>query len=221
MQHLLFAVVLSEVAVILALSFKTPIRKLLIMSLDRAKRGRGPVVVQTVSATVCVVLVASVYSMMKIQRRWIEEGAMNPTDEVIVSKHLLESTLMGGFLFLGLMIDRLHHYMRELRMRRKTMEVIKKEGSVLEGEKARASDEVKSLKQEITSLQERQKQLVSEIEARTKEIRTEETSGITLQKQSEGFLIEFNRLSEENQDLRNQLHTVDSRISRSSIKKNT
>lgn len=221
MQHLLFAVVLAEVAVILALSFKTPIRKLLIMSLDRAKRGRGPVVVQTVSATVCVVLVASVYGMMEIQRRWIEEGAVNPTDEVIMSKHLLESTLMGGFLFLGLMIDRLHHYMRELRMRRKTMEVIKKEGSVLEGEKARASDEVKSLKQEITSLQERQKQLESEIQARSKEIRTEETSGIALQKQSEGFLIEFNRLSEENQDLRNQLHTVDSRISRSSIKKNT
>ncbi|KAJ4896835.1 B-cell receptor-associated protein 31-like [Raphanus sativus] len=221
MQHLLFAVVLSEVAVILALSFKTPIRKLLIMSLDRAKRGRGPVVVQTVSATVCVVLVASVYSMMEIQKRWIEEGAMNPTDEVIMSKHLLESTLMGGFLFLGLMIDRLHHYMRELRMRRKTMEVVKKEGSVLEGEKARASDEVKSLKQEITSLRERQKQLESEIEAKTKEIRTEETSGIALQKQSEGFLIEFNRLSEENQDLRYQLHTVDSRISRSSIKKNT
>ncbi|KAG5387282.1 hypothetical protein IGI04_038752 [Brassica rapa subsp. trilocularis] len=221
MQHLLFAVVLAEVAVILALSFKTPIRKLLIMSLDRAKRGRGPVVVQTVSATVCVVLVASVYSMMKIQKRWVEEGAMNPTDEVIVSKHLLESTLMGGFLFLGLMIDRLHHYMRELRMRRKTMEAIKKEGSVLEGEKARASDEVKSLKQEITALQERQKQLAAEIEAKSKEIRTEETSGIALQKQSEGFLIEFNRLSEENQDLRNQLHTVDSRISRSSIKKNT
>ncbi|CAF2051297.1 BnaA09g47470D [Brassica napus] len=221
MQHLLFAVVLAEVAVILALSFKTPIRKLLIMSLDRAKRGRGPVVVQTVSATVCVVLVASVYSMMKIQKRWVEEGAMNPTDEVIMSKHLLESTLMGGFLFLGLMIDRLHHYMRELRMRRKTMEAIKKEGSVLEGEKARASDEVKSLKQEITALQERQKQLAAEIEAKSKEIRTEETSGIALQKQSEGFLIEFNRLSEENQDLRNQLHTVDSRISRSSIKKNT
>ncbi|KAF3495504.1 hypothetical protein DY000_02057857 [Brassica cretica] len=255
MQHLLFAVVLAEVAVILALSFKTPIRKLLIMSLDRAKRGRGPVVVQTVSATVCVVLVASVYSMMKIQKRWVEEGAMNPTDEVIMSKHLLESTLMSkssfalllfllagviawllfccvstyysqigyasGFLFLGLMIDRLHHYMRELRMRRKTMEVIKKEGSVLEGEKARASDEVKSLKQEITALQERQKQLAAEIEAKSKEIRTEETSGIALQKQSEGFLVEFNRLSEENQDLRNQLHTVDSRISRSSIKKNT
>ncbi|ESQ35646.1 hypothetical protein EUTSA_v10008726mg [Eutrema salsugineum] len=221
MQHLLFAVVLSEVAVIMALSFKTPIRKLLIMSLDRAKRGRGPVVIQTISATVCVVLVASVYSMMKIQKRGIEDGAMNPTDEVIMAKHLLESTLMGGFLFLGLMIDRLHHYMRELRIRRKMMEVIKKEGAVLEGVKARASDEVKNLKEEVVSLQERQKQLVSEIEARSKEIRTEKTSAVALEKQSEGFLIEFNRLLEENQDLRDQLHTVDSRISRSSIKKNT
>ncbi|VVA91035.1 unnamed protein product [Arabis nemorensis] len=221
MQHLLFAVVLSEVVVIMALSFKTPIRKLLIMSLDRAKRGRGPVVIQTISATVIVVLVASVYSMMNIQKRWIEDGAMNPTDEVIMAKHLLESTLMGGFLFLGLMIDRLHHYMRELRIRRMTMEVIKKEGAGLEAVKAKALDEVKNLKEEIVLLQERQKQLASEIESRSKEIHTEKTSAIALQKQSEGFLIEFNRLLEENQDLRDQLHTVDSRISRSSIKKNT
>uniref|UniRef100_A0A1J3GQ99 Endoplasmic reticulum transmembrane protein n=1 Tax=Noccaea caerulescens TaxID=107243 RepID=A0A1J3GQ99_NOCCA len=221
MQQLLFAVVLSEVVLIMALSFKTPIRKLLIMSLDRTKRGRGPVVTQTVSATVCILLVASVYNMMSIQKRWIEDGALNPTDEVIMAKHLLESTLMGGFLFLGLMIDRLHHYMRELRMRRKTMEVIKKEGAGLEGVKARALDEVKNLKQEIMSLHQRQKQLASELEARSREIRTEKTSAVALQKQSEGFLIEFNRLLEENQDLRDQLQTVDSKISRSSVKKNT
>ncbi|CAA7022886.1 unnamed protein product [Microthlaspi erraticum] len=221
MQQLLFAVVLSEVVAIMALSFKTPIRKLLIMSLDRAKRGRGPVVIQTVSATVCILLVASVYNMMSIQKRWIEDGALNPTDEVIMAKHLLESTLMGGFLFLGLMIDRLHHYMRELRMRRKMMEVIKKEGAGLEGVKARALDEVKTLREEIVSLLERQKQLASELEARSREIRTEKTSAVALQKQSEGFLIEFNRLLEENQDLRDQLHTVDSKISRSSVKKNT
>ncbi|KAL1199026.1 hypothetical protein V5N11_028365 [Cardamine amara subsp. amara] len=221
MQNLLFAVVLFEVVVIMALSFKTPIRKLLIMSLDRTKRGRGPVVIQTVSATIIVLLVASVYNMMAIQKRWIEDGAVNPTDEVIMAKHLLESTLMGGFLFLGLMIDRLHHYMRELRIRRKMMEVIKKEGAGLEGVKARALDEVKNLKEEIMSLQKRQEQLASELQGKAKEIHTEKTSAVALQKQSGGFLIEFNRLLEENQDLRNQLHTVDSKISRSSIKKNT
>lgn len=53
---------------------------------------------------------------------------------------------LGGFFFFGLMIDRLYYYMRELCMRRKIMEVIKKEGSVLEGEKVRVLDEVKSLK---------------------------------------------------------------------------
>lgn len=98
MQQLLFAVVLFEVVVIMALSFKTPMRKLLIMSLDRSKRGRGPVVIQTVSATVIVLLVTSVYNMMAIQKRWIEDGVVNPTDEVIMAKHLLESTLMGKLL---------------------------------------------------------------------------------------------------------------------------
>lgn len=68
------------------------------MSLDRTKRGRGPVVIQTISATVIVLLVASVYNMMAIQKRWTEDGAMNPTDEVIMAKHLLESTLMGKLL---------------------------------------------------------------------------------------------------------------------------
>ncbi|CAN8294120.1 unnamed protein product [Cochlearia groenlandica] len=221
MQQLLFAVVMFEVVLIMALSFKTPIRKLLIMSLDRTKRGRGPVVIQTVSLTVFIVLVTSVYSITKIQKRWIEEGAMNPTDEVIMAKHLLESTLMGGFLFLGLMIDRLHHYMRELRIRRKMMEVIKKEGAGLEGIKARALDEFKTLKEELNSLRERQNQLCRELETKAKEIRTEKTSAVALQKQSEGFLIEFNRLLEENQGLRDQLHTADSKLSRSSSKKNT
>ncbi|AEE28812.1 putative B-cell receptor-associated protein [Arabidopsis thaliana] len=220
MQQLLFAVVLFEVVVIMALSFKTPIRKLLIMSLDRSKRGRGPVVIQTVSATVIVLLVTSVYNMMGIQKRWIEDGVVNPTDEVIMAKHLLESTLMVRVLELCLLLW-LHHYMRELRIRRKNMEVIKKEGALLEGVKARGLDEVKNLMEEITSLRKRQEQLDSELEARSKEIRTEKTSAVALQKQSEGFLIEFNRLLEENQVLRDQLHTVDSKLSRSSSKKNT
>ncbi|XP_010533802.1 PREDICTED: uncharacterized protein LOC104809492 [Tarenaya hassleriana] len=221
MQQLLFAIVLLEVAVIMALSFKTPIRKLLIMSLDRAKRGRGPVVVKTVVATVCVVMASSVYSVMKIQKRWIDEGTVNPTDEVLMTRNLLESTLMGGFLFLGLMIDRLHHYMRELRIRRKSMEAIKKQGLGFEDGKAVASDELKSMEEQIRSLQEIKNQLESELDAKAKEARSEESNAVALRKQSEGFLLEFNRLLEENQDLRNQLHLLDHKLSRTSIKKNT
>ncbi|KFK40615.1 hypothetical protein AALP_AA2G019200 [Arabis alpina] len=221
MQQLLFAVVLLEVVVIIAFSFKTPIRKFLIMGLDRSKRGRGPMVVKTVSVTIFVVFVSSVYSMMKIQKRWFVEGSVNPTDEVIMAKHLLESTLMGGVLFLGLMIDRLHHYMRELRVRRKSMEAIKKQTVGFESGKVGASDEIKKLEDEVKALLEKEKHLESELETMTKEVRSEESNSVALQKQSEGFLIEFNRLLEENQKLRDQLHSMGMKISGSSIKKNT
>ena len=97
MQQLLFTVILSEMALILVLLFKTPLRKLVIMGLDRVKRGRGPIMVKTVGATVFVVLLSSVYSMTKIRKRWIDEGAVNPTDQVLMAKHLLEATLMGNF----------------------------------------------------------------------------------------------------------------------------
>ncbi|KAJ6397159.1 hypothetical protein OIU77_022075 [Salix suchowensis] len=83
-------------AMILLFVFKSPLRKLLIMSLDRIKRGRGPVMVKTVAGTVFLVLMSSVYSMVKIQKRGIDVGGVvNPTDQVLMAKHLLEATLMA------------------------------------------------------------------------------------------------------------------------------
>lgn len=87
------------------LLFKTPLRKLVIMGLDRLKRGRGPLMVKTVAGTVLVVFFSSVYSMVNIQKRGIEEGAIvNPTDQVLMAKHLLEATLMGMYFFFHSMI---------------------------------------------------------------------------------------------------------------------
>ncbi len=83
-------------ALIMVLVFKTPLRKLVLMSLDRVKRGHGPIVVKTVAGTVFLVLMSSLYSIMKIQKRWIDEGAVNPTDQVLMAKNLLEATLMGN-----------------------------------------------------------------------------------------------------------------------------
>lgn len=102
MIQLLFTVIFSEMALIIVLAFKTPLRNLVIMGLDRVKRGRGPIMVKTVAGTVFVVLMSSVYSMMKIQKRGIDEGGVNPTDQVLMAKHLLEATLMGNSCFLQL-----------------------------------------------------------------------------------------------------------------------
>ncbi|XVE51081.1 hypothetical protein DITRI_Ditri02bG0010000 [Diplodiscus trichospermus] len=220
MIQLLFLVIFSEMAVIVPLSFKTPLRKLVIMALDRVKRGRGPVVVKTVAATISVVMMSSVYSMMKIQERWIDDGAVNPTDQVLMAKHLLEATLMGASLFLALMIDRLHHYIRELRIRRKSMEAVKKQGRGFEDGKPGGSDEAKALEEEVNTLRGKFKQIESDLETKTKEVNAAEANAAALRKQSEGFLLEYDRLLEENQNLRNQLQSLDQRLSHSGSKKN-
>lgn len=221
MQVLLFSVIFSEMALILLMLFKTPLRKLVIVGLDRLKRGRGPVMVKTVAGTVLVVLMSSVYSMSKIRRRWIDEGAVNPTDQVLMAKHLLEATLMGSSLFLALMIDRQHHYIRELRMRRKSMEAIKKQIPVPEDGKARGLEEIKELEEERASLRTKLKQMELELENRTKEVNAAEVNAVALRKQSEGFLFEYDRLLAENQNLRNELQSLDRRMSHSGSKKNS
>ncbi|KAL9322583.1 hypothetical protein ACSQ67_010636 [Phaseolus vulgaris] len=98
MLQLLYAVIFAQMFVIVSFLFKTPARKLVILTLDRLKRGRGPVVVKTVAATLLVVLASSLYSIAKIQRRSLDASVVNPTDQVLVSKHTLEASLMGNLL---------------------------------------------------------------------------------------------------------------------------
>ncbi|XP_010244479.1 PREDICTED: B-cell receptor-associated protein 31-like [Nelumbo nucifera] len=222
MIQLLFTIIFSEMALILLFLFKTPLRKLVIMGLDRVKRGRGPVMVKTVAGTVFVVLLSSVYSMMKIQKRSMDAAVVvNPTDQVLMAKHLLEASLMGFSLFLALMIDRLHHYIRELRLLRKGMEAIKKQNRGFEDGKNGVAEETKALEEEMANLRGKVKQLESECEVQTKELKTAEANTVALRKQSEGILLEYDRLMEDNQNLRNQLQSIDRRLSRSDSKKNT
>ncbi|CAL9762285.1 unnamed protein product [Musa acuminata subsp. burmannicoides] len=250
MIQLLFAVLSAEVAVAVTLLFKTPLRKLVVVGLDRLKRGRGPVMVKTVAGTVLVVLASSLYSIAKISSGSAELGALTPTDQVLMSRHLLEASLMGihsrfhesllisqlsykifrlisnshpyfsGYsLFLALIIDRLHHYVRELRGLRKSMEAVLKQNRVLEEAKTGGSSEVKALDGMIASLNEQIKQLKSESEDRLQEAKAAEARAAALKKQSEDLLLEYDRLLEDNQNLRNQLNSIDNRLSFSDAKK--
>ncbi|OIV95820.1 hypothetical protein TanjilG_06796 [Lupinus angustifolius] len=219
MIQLLFMVIAMEASMVVVLLFKTPLRKLVIMGLDRLKRGRGPLMVKSVAGTLLVVLSSSVYSMIKIKKHGIDDGgSVNPTDQVLMAKHLLEATLMGAVLFLALMIDRLHHYIRELRVRRKTIEAVKKQTRGAEDGKV---EEIKAMEGETAKLRAELKRLESELESKTKEVDVFEANVVALRKQSEGFLLEYDRLLEENQNLRNKLQSFDRGLSRSSSKKNT
>lgn len=213
MIQLLFGLLGLEVAMVFVLLYKTPLRKLAIMGLDRLKRGRGPVMVKTVAGTVVVVLSSSIYSMAKITNRSEEIGTLTPTDQVLMSRHLLEASLMGYSLLLAVIIDRLHHYIRELRALRKNMEAVTKQNRAHEEAKSGGSDEVIAKEKEIASLNEQMKLLKTESEARVKEAKAAEANALALRKQSEGFLLEYDRLLEDNQNLRDQLQSIDRRLS--------
>jgi B-cell receptor-associated protein 31 len=104
MIQLLFVVLAAEAAVAAALLFKTPLRKLGVLGIDRLKRGRrAPVAVKTVAGVIISLLASTLYSMAEISGRASGGdpdsggggGALTPTDQVLFSRQLLEASLMG------------------------------------------------------------------------------------------------------------------------------
>ncbi|XP_015581296.1 uncharacterized protein LOC8266249 [Ricinus communis] len=142
----LFSLVFAEMGVILTLLFRSPLRKLLIVGIDQLKRGRGPLVAKTVAATLLVVFSAVLYSVMEIRRRSMESGVMNSTDEVLMAQRLLEASLMGFSLFLAMMTDRLHYYIKELYLVRKELEEVKRSRKDCEGKKSRRAEDTEKNK---------------------------------------------------------------------------
>ncbi|KAH7859838.1 hypothetical protein Vadar_006076 [Vaccinium darrowii] len=97
---------------VLALVFQTP--KLLIKGLDLALQGRRRLVAKTVAGTLTAVFFSNLYSVITIQKHEMETGPVNPTEEVLLAYNLLEASLMGFCLFLGLVIDRLHYHTKPI-----------------------------------------------------------------------------------------------------------
>lgn len=105
MIQVLFSVIFAEMALIVLFIFKTPLRKLVIMGLDRVKRGRGPIVVKTTGSTIFVVMLSTIYSVVSIRKRWIDEdGNVTPTDQILMAQHLLLASLMGISHFLRIWV---------------------------------------------------------------------------------------------------------------------
>lgn len=221
MIQLLFTLLAAEAALVFVLLFRTPARRLALLAVDGAKRGRGPVMARTVAATMLVVLGSSGFSIAKIRHRAGELGQLTPTDQVLASRYLLEASLMGYSLFLGLIIDRLHHYIRELRMMKKNMEAVTKQSRVIEEAKLGGAEEIQGYQKEIASLNEQVQVLKHQSETKTEELKTAGANALALRKQSEGLLIEYERLIAENEELRNKLQSIDHRLSHSDNKKNS
>ncbi|CAL5405530.1 unnamed protein product [Camellia sinensis] len=163
MIQLLLPLVLIEMGLTVILVFDTPvIRKLVMMGLDRVKQGRGPLMAKTVAGTLSVVFISSLYGVMTTQKRMMETGSVNPTDEVLLATNLLEASIMGFSLFLGLIIDRLHYHIKELHRLNNNLDEAKQQLLGYNNLKSRGVDETKVLRKEVSVSSTKDKPLKSE-----------------------------------------------------------
>ncbi|KAL0540923.1 hypothetical protein IC582_020948 [Cucumis melo] len=95
MIQVVLKLVLAEMALILALLFKNPLRNLIVKGLDRLKQGRGPLVAKSVAATMLVVFASALYNAAAIRGRMAEGGILNQTDEILMAYRLLETYTIG------------------------------------------------------------------------------------------------------------------------------
>lgn len=216
MIQLLLMVVLVEGVVALLLMVKIgPLRELVMKGLDQLKMGKGPATLKTLACTMAVIMVSSVTSMAKIQNRGLKVGTVTPMDQVLWKTHLLEALLMGYMLFLGFVIDRLHHCLRKLILLRETVgaskwevERLHKEHQHIKEKEKKASEEVRSLQEQVSSLAEKLEKLNLESDEREARAVSAEAHVASLQKQAEYLLLEYDQLLEDNQILHSQALAV-------------
>uniref|UniRef100_A0A5B6Z8F9 Endoplasmic reticulum transmembrane protein n=1 Tax=Davidia involucrata TaxID=16924 RepID=A0A5B6Z8F9_DAVIN len=212
MIQLLFLVLFAEGVLAFLLMVKIgPLRELVIKGLDQVKMGKGPATVKTIAGTMSVILLSNFFSIVKIQNKGAKLGTMTPMDQVLWRTHLLEASLMGFSLFLGFLIERMHHYLRKLiglrgtvGASRQEVERVEKEKLQLKEKEEKATEEIKLLQKEISKLTENLKKLKLESEEKDKRVETAEAHVAALQKQSADLLLEYDHLLEDNQNLQNQ-----------------
>lgn len=209
MIQLLFLVLFVEGAVAFLLLVKIgPLRELVMKSLDQVKMGKRPATVKTIAGTMSVILFFSLMNIVKIQNKGAKLGTMSPMDQVLWRTHLLEASLMGFTLFLGFLIDRMHHYLSKLIGLRRSVgsskeevESLQKEKMQLKEKEDKASMEIKLLLEQTSTLSENLKKLKLESENKDKQIETADAHVVSLQKQCADLLLEYDRLLEDNQNL--------------------
>ncbi|KAJ4809654.1 B-cell receptor-associated protein 31 [Rhynchospora pubera] len=190
-----------------------PLRDLAMKGVDGMKTGRGPATVKTLACTMAVILASSVYSLLRIQGRGARLGGnVSPMDQVLWRTHLLEASLIGYTLFLAILIDRLHHYLKKLILLRKTVATSREETERLQNEnrtlresEGKASAELKKIQTELATFNEKLQKVKNESLEHERRAVIAEAHVAALQKQSEELLLEYDRVLEDNQMLQAQV----------------
>lgn len=131
---------------------------------------------------------------------------------LLVQDRSLNGIYFVGFcLFLGFLIDRMHHYLRKLiglrsaaGASRKEIERLEKDKLQLKEKSEKADEEMKVMKKEISDLIDNLNKLKMESAEKHKKVEIVEAHVAALQKQAADLLLEYDRLLEDNQNLQNQ-----------------
>lgn len=140
-----------------------------------------------------------------------------------VTQYSLTNPLLlvsGYILFLALVIDRLHSYIREMRGLKKNLEAVSKQNKTLEEARSGKSDESKPHHNDMASLNEEIKKLKLQLKEKAQEAKDAEAKAVAAQTQSEGLARKYDSLLEDNKHLHEQLQSGGIPLSRSDGKKN-
>lgn len=216
-----------------------PLEKLACAILDLSKSTRGSAVTKTLAGTLFIFLASSASTYMTTKSHMMREhrearGHIDHSETFVLRTAELESALSGFIMLLGLMVNRVHYYLRGKRGLTVQLEVLKKQSKNAETEYLRLKEEknqssgkdaseaeIKSLKEVIADLREKVERLQKDVQTKDKETKAAEANAQAIRKQSEGMALEYERLLEDNDNLRTQVSTFDRQHSRSASKKDT
>ncbi|KAL8088066.1 hypothetical protein AgCh_037999 [Apium graveolens] len=196
--------ILVEAVILLALSYKTVIRKPIKRALNRLINVQTPYILLSVFIIGSLFLALSIFSLIIIHLRSIREASID--DQLIRFHKLLQASLLGILLFHSMLIYKFHHLMRA---RTSLNKISKVEEKQLEDWKHIIAVQARELESEIGKLRAGLEKLESEYLRKSSEAEAREAVVSDLKKQSEGFNLEYDRALEYNQTLRNQLQSID------------
>ncbi|GAB2229546.1 hypothetical protein Droror1_Dr00013792 [Drosera rotundifolia] len=233
MIQLLFVVLLAEAIVLFLMLVKIgPLSELVINSLDQVMMGKGRATVKTIAGTMSVILLSSLISILKIRNKGAKLGTVSPMDQVLWRTHLHEASLMGRILLLQSDLSMAVKNHCNLRIgivslgswstgctilsrnlssseapsahQKREIDRLQKEKQQLKEKDEKASKQHKLLQEEVLKLTENTKKLSLELKHKVKTVETTEAHVAAPQKQAEYLLLEYDRLLEDNQNLRNK-----------------
>jgi len=229
--------VLESVVVFLLSSGIEPMVAIGRAALGILKSKTGSTLAKAVSAAFVVLFASNISNVFRVQKRIAKIGA-SQADQSIIRSQLLEITLIGYCLLLGLMMTSLDSFLKQVDALTRNTNVLKKQAKGAQEEYLRlqseqqnskkskdeelaAAMEIKSLKDVVSDLRNKLERLQLDANSKEKEVKVLKVSMRALEKQTEGFRLEYNRLMDDNESLRNQLTVFDRKHSTLESKKNS